>query len=694
MRVPHSRQLPLLLLTGLCSLLLTLAAWVSALRSAEAEARAQFERQVDEVVSSVRGRLLDYEQVLRGAAGLFAASENVSRAEWHAYAMTTRTERMYPGIVGLGYVARLPAADLEATLAALRADGAPAFRIFPEGARAEYAPVVFLEPDDAGNRRAIGYDMAVDPARRAAMDRARDSGTAAISRAVRLVQDRESAVSAFLMFVPVFRPGADSETVTGRRAGLAGYVAAGFRFAAFFEGSVGPLPGLDLRLEDITEDAAATELYRSGQGPVAGSPRFTRAERFRAAQRLWRLEAASRPSLEAEVSSHIPVLILASGLAITALLMLVVWSLTTTRERAREIAGHMTTALRASEERLQLALRSSRLALFDWDVPAGLVQLSAEWPALLGAPAAETLTPLQKLRALDHPDDVAAVEAEVRRLVEGEADACRFEHRVRRADGGWLWIETTARVNERGRDGRALRVTGANADITERKAMEGLKDEFIATVNHELRTPLTSIVGSLSLLREGAAGELPPEARGFVEIAHANVERLAALVNDILDLERIGAGGLELEIGEVAVDRVLAHAVELNAPYAKKHGASYVPPPASGLRVRADEQRLLQVLTNLLSNAAKHSPPGGAVVLGIEDRGAMARISVRDQGKGIPEAFRARLFGKFEQGDRSRGGTGLGLAISKALVERMQGRIGCDSEPGRGACFWFELPKA
>jgi len=214
-------------------------------------------------------------------------------------------------------------------------------------------------------------------------------------------------------------------------------------------------------------------------------------------------------------------------------------------------------------------------------------------------------------------------------------------------------------------------------------------------VNHELRTPLTSMLGSLGLVREGSAGELPTEARKFVDIAYENSERLVALVNDILDIERIETGRLPMRLETVELGALLARALELNEHYAARLGVRLALASGSVLApVRADADRLMQVLANLLSNAAKYSPKGAEVTLATALADGSVRISVADRGPGIPAEFRPRLFGRFEQANGTQGGTGLGLAISKALVERMGGRIGCDSEPGRGATFWFELPRA
>ena len=695
MRTPL--QILVFLLTGACALLLTLAAWLSARSDAEAEARGHFDVQVAEIVAAIKGRALDYEQVLRGAAGLFAASASVERAEWDAYVDALRLETVYPGIRGIGYAPFVRDADRAALEKRAALEAIEGFAISPPGTREAYVPVLFIRPLDEANRRAIGRDLYADPARRQALERARDTGSAAITRALTLFQSADgSPERGAIMYLPVYRNGASVESVGERRAALAGYVNVPFRYADAAAGVSGATPGFELKIFDVTDAADSIELFRTPGVPErADAAHFTHSVTFRVAQRAWRLEAGSLPALEAEIGSGRPALVLASGLAITALLLLVVWSLATTRERARELAGHMTVALRASEERLQTALASSHVALFDWDVASGLVHLSPEWSAMLGGPAQPTLTPIQKLQALDHPDDLDAVRSRVGALLRGEADDCRYEHRVRKLDGGWLWIETAARVNERAPDGRALRVSGANADADERKAIERMKNDFIATVNHELRTPLTSMLGSLGLVREGSAGELPPEARRFVEIAYANSERLAELVNDILDMERIEAGRMPMRLETVETGALIARAIELNAAYGERHGVRFaLVAGGSAASVRADPDRLMQVLTNLLSNAAKYSPAGGEVAIATADAGRHLRISVTDRGPGVPADFRARLFGKFEQADRAHGGTGLGLAISKALVERMDGRIGCDSEPGRGACFWVEIPKA
>ncbi len=691
---PEPRQLLILALTGVYALTLTLGAWWSARSDAESEARIRFASRTSELAEALRGRMLDYEQVLRGCVALFDASDRVTRREWRSYVRGLALERIYPGVRGIGFAPHVGADGLAGHESAARADGYPQHAVFPAGTRPEYAPVLYIEPFEDRNLLSFGFDLYADGVRRAALDAARDSGQAALSgRAPPVPGTDPDTQAGVILFLPLYRSGAPAATVAERRAALAGFVYSPFRVGDLLAGVLGREPGVQLRLLDVTAPGEPELLFEGARDGV--QPRFEKALSLAIGGRSWRLEVASRPALEAEIEGDRPALVLAAGLAITALLMLIVWSLSTTRERAREMAHHMTVALRASEERLQLALASSHLALFDWDVPAGLVQLSAEWPAMLGGAAEPALVPIQKLQMLVHPDEAAAVQARLAALLKGEVDSYRVEHRVRRLDGSWLWIESTARVNGRGPDGRALRVTGANSDIEERKAVERLKSEFIATVSHELRTPLTNILASLALIREGSVGELTPEARGFVEIAYSNSERLTDLVNDILDMERIEAGHVEMHIEAVDLTALLGRALELNGAYAERYAVRFaLSAPLPGMRALADPDRLMQVLTNLLSNAAKHSPSGGEVAVTLAEQGATMRISVSDHGPGIAPELRPRLFGKFEQARGAKGGSGLGLAISKALVERMQGRIGCDSEPGKGSTFWVELPRA
>jgi len=239
--------------------------------------------------------------------------------------------------------------------------------------------------------------------------------------------------------------------------------------------------------------------------------------------------------------------------------------------------------------------------------------------------------------------------------------------------------------------------TGVVRDITSRVQIERMKSEFISTVSHELRTPLTSIRGSLALLVGGVAGELPAPVKPLLDIAHKNSERLILLVNDILDMEKIEAGKLEFDLKPLNLMELLHSALEGNHSYGAQFSVSYeLRSEFSELTVRVDVNRLMQVFTNLLSNAAKFSPAGGKVVVAVELIGQDVRVAVQDNGTGISEEFKGQIFQKFAQADssdtRKKGGTGLGLSITKAIVEQMGGRIGFTSQPNVLTTFYVDLP--
>lgn len=234
-------------------------------------------------------------------------------------------------------------------------------------------------------------------------------------------------------------------------------------------------------------------------------------------------------------------------------------------------------------------------------------------------------------------------------------------------------------------------------DITERKRLERLKSEFVSTVSHELRTPLTSIRGSLGLLVGGAVGELPDKAKGLAQIACNNSDRLVRLINDILDVEKIESGRMSFSLRPLLLEGVAREAVAANEGFAREHRVSIVLDNAlPGAKVLADPDRLNQVITNLISNAAKFSPEGETVRVRIAAHGEGVRLTVADRGPGIPDEFRARIFQKFSQADssdtRKVGGSGLGLTITKAIVERFGGELSFDSERGAGAAFHADLP--
>ncbi|MBX9686676.1 MAG: PAS domain S-box protein [Candidatus Obscuribacterales bacterium] len=233
-------------------------------------------------------------------------------------------------------------------------------------------------------------------------------------------------------------------------------------------------------------------------------------------------------------------------------------------------------------------------------------------------------------------------------------------------------------------------------DVTERHSMERLKREFVSTVSHELRTPLTAIRGSLTLLSIGALGEMAEQAMKAVKIAERNALRLVNLINDLLDIEKLEAGKMEMVFEQVQISTVFERAFETVRPYAEQFDIKLELQMPEDLLLSADCDRLVQVMINLLSNACKYSPKHDTVTVSSSKEENQLFVSIVDHGRGIPAETLPKIFERFQQVEsadsKRKGGTGLGLAICKAIIEQHNGSIGASSEYGKGSKFWFRLP--
>lgn len=235
-------------------------------------------------------------------------------------------------------------------------------------------------------------------------------------------------------------------------------------------------------------------------------------------------------------------------------------------------------------------------------------------------------------------------------------------------------------------------------DITERRKLDEMKDQFISTVSHELRTPLTSIQGSLGLLKGGAAGALPEKAQSLVNAAERNAKRLTTLINDLLDIEKLVAGKMPMNVSVQPLAPLLHEAIEAMHGYSEQHQVFIqLSVAVPSVWVEVDGPRFIQALNNLLSNAIKFSPMGKAVEIAVKLHQDTVEISVRDYGAGVAPEFRADLFQRFAQADgsntRKLSGTGLGLAISQEICQQMRGDIGYRDAVGEGADFFISLPR-
>jgi PAS domain S-box-containing protein len=361
--------------------------------------------------------------------------------------------------------------------------------------------------------------------------------------------------------------------------------------------------------------------------------------------------------------------------------------------------------LRQVEEdrrRLELVLEAGQLGFWDWKISTESVEYGGLWFSMLGYDPKEVAPTIHSWESLVHPDDMPGVLKELKAQLDGKKPAYEAEYRLKKKDGSWLWTLGRGRVVERDPSGRPLRALGIQTDISEqREARETLrlaaqrKDEFLATLAHELRNPLAPIRTGLSLLKKNPFG---PEAPRTREIMQRQVEHMVRLIDDLFDVARITQGRLRLKHGDLVLQEIVESAVEASRPIinAANH-TLHVHMPEQPIKLRGDTVRLCQVITNLLSNAAKYTPDGGTISLIVSRQNGTAQITIKDNGLGIPPDMLESVFNMFGQVnktlERSQGGLGIGLALVRKIAELHGGDVRASSDgEDKGSTFIVHLP--
>lgn len=552
------------------------------------------------------------------------------------------------------------------------------------GPREEYWPVTYKHPLPS-NQAALGLDLRTRPFQAPLMISARDAGIPRLAVLEGLVQD-PVARPAMVIALPAYRGGRIPPTPAERAEALRGFLSLLFYVDPILddiEARVGR-GEVVLRLLVERSDGQTFEAGRTTLPPAPGAFQETLPFELYGTHAVLEVQPTNLYLMGRKGWQVF--LVLAGGLSFTGMLGALLLLVTAQAHEARGLAEHRGRTLADLEARAKVILDHAVEPILTLEPTGAIVgaNTAAErlfgWPTdqLLGRSISELVPGL--LSHLRPSESTGSIR-----------EATAFPHH-----GDPIPLEVglnAVQLNDQ------TLFTAFLRDLRERRRVERLKNEFIAVVSHELRTPLTSIRGTLGLLEGGVVGPLPERAEGLVRIAHENSVRLARLVDDILDLEKLEQGKLRLDRRVAPLGPLLEESLEAVRGTADRVGVPLVldPPEEAGARARVDGGRLVQVLVNLLSNAIKHSPAGAPVHLSLRRAQDHWRLEVRDQGVGVPEAFQGQLFEKFTQADPSEDrvvqGTGLGLAIARSLVERMDGRIGFVTPPGGGALFYVELPR-
>lgn len=552
-----------------CLLTTSLFAYYVA-RSAEAKDRTRFSNSVHEINSTIQANLDTYTALAHATTGLFAASHSVEFDEFHRFVQQLELRERYQGIQGLGFVARLRADQRTPFIELLRRQGVKDFHIFPEYERDEYYPIVYLEPLDRRNQAAIGYDMFTEAVRRAAMERARDSGLPAASGRVTLIQEIDEAKQpGFLIYTPVFSNDLTPVTVEQRRAALTGFVYSPFRTGDLFNGILADKrdPNIDFQVFDGPGRSLQTQLFDSSNSAPGSNPRFTAVTSFEVAGRTWSLAFATRPEFDSASGKHLALYTLMGGLFIGFLLFFLTRSQVKARSAAEQAAAELRgsekrvrktlsdrerteEALRQSEERHRELFEHANDIIYTLDLDGKITTVNKAGELITGYTRAELLS--MNISRLLTPDSVAAGLQMLDRKPGSEART-NYEVDARAKDGGLVTLEISSRLMSL--DGKPFCVQGVARDISKRRRAEEALREADQRALVEYERLLVRIAGLAQTL--GTARDLQTIFRGLREFSLVSVPCdgfFVSLYDPLRDVRTASYGwgdGRELDVSEL-----------------------------------------------------------------------------------------------------------------------------------------------
>jgi PAS domain S-box-containing protein len=724
---------PLLLagLVFLATVIVTAALWQNASEVAYTELQSNFSYRARDMAASIERRMAVYQQVLRGAQGFLRGSVDVSRPDFATYFNLLKLDEHFPGIEALGIATLIPRPALALHVATMRSEGFPDYQVTPAGERDVYSAITHIEPFGGRNLRAFGFDMFSEPVRRQAMEQARDTGRAAATGKVVLVQEgSQRSLFGFLTYLPVYRAGLPLATLDQRRAALVGWIYAPFRMNDLMRGLGGEHSGdLDISIYDGDRAAPDALLFRSpgSQPRAAREPMFTRVIPTTAPGRRWTMVISSAPSLEATLDRARPRAILLAGAGLGFLLSLIVWLLASERGRALQLAGLMTHELRqsrdhieAEQQRMKVILQNAydafiaidhRGRITDWNAQATRLFGWSEQEAI-GKDVAELIVP-PELRQQHRAGLARFAHSGEGRLLQGQTELMA-QHR----NGGQVPVElalaplqtpagygATAFLRdiaprkeaERRERQRQQRLDEARAALQRSQKLEAV-GKLTGGVAHDFNNILHIISANVQLMLK--SGE--PNRKRLLSMLDA-VDRGAKLVAQLLAFAR----RQPLHPSVVNVARLLERMDSLLHRAASDAVRIRIASAADLWNALIDPNQLENVILNLVINARDAMEGGGSITIRLDNveldgealpdpgvrPGQYVLIAVADTGAGMPPEVIEHAFEPFFTTKPEGKGTGLGLAMAHGFVKQSGGHIRIASTVGEGTTVSIWLPR-
>ncbi len=663
----------------------------------------QFALSCDQITLKIQERLGSYAMILRGAAGLFAASTTVTRGEWQSYVAKLRAEVSIPGVQGIGFAQVIPPGRLKVHIGRIRGEGFPQYSVRPAGKRAVTTSIIYLEPFRDRNLRAFGFDMYSEPIRRAAMEQARESGEAALSGKVELVQETRTDVQAgTLMYVPVYRNGTSLDSPELRRAALIGWTYSPYRMSDLMLGMLGDRVGemrnaIDLHIYDGADATPAALLFDSRLEQAFDEPSlFNQQRKIGFNGRQWLL--AFDQTQAASGISYMPAWsTLIGGIALSGLMFWLMLSVINTRANAMRIAAELTAEVREHVGQLNTIFELS---------PDGFVSFDKGLRVVYTSPAFARLTGLQRpqIARLDEEEfsaqlalvctkearfpGVAALRVAQTSAVPARGNQNEQRQRIEIGGASRRVLECAIRLSETATVSQILYFR----DVTHETEVDHMKSEFLSTAAHELRTPMTTIYGFAELLLEREFEEA--DRRDFLSTIVRQSKLTVSILNELLDLVRIEERrGKDFTIERVDLCKLLR---EIAAGFGTPGGRTAPALPAADgpLWVLADRGKLTQAVSNVLSNAYKYSQPGSGVEIELAESERGACVHIIDHGIGMTPEQLGRVGERFYRADTSGKipGTGLGMTIVREIIQLHGGSVTLASEAGAGTTVTLWIP--